>query len=130
MRQGVRLVAINKLRAHEQVSPQRLAEVMGLIKKQGMIVNPIVIDRKYKIILDGHHRVESLRRLNCLLAPVMEVDYFSNQVRVRTRRKNILISKEIVVRQVVNNHIFPNKTTRHLIKNRIRGVKIKLNQLK
>lgn len=130
MKRGVRLLAIEKLRAHEKVSPQRLAVVMEEIKKQGKVVNPVVIDRRYKIILDGHHRVESLRRLGFRLAPVMEVDYFSNQVKVFSRRKIILISKDLVVSKVVGKQVFPCKTTRHLIKGRIKGVKIKLNRLK
>jgi len=130
MKQGVRLVAIEKLRAHEKVSPQRLAVVMEEIKKQGRVVNPVVIDGRYMIILDGHHRVESLRRLGYQLAPVMEVDYFSNQVKVFSRRKMILISKKVVVSKVIDKQVFPSKTTRHLIRGRIRGVKIKLNRLK
>ncbi|MCX6816397.1 MAG: ParB N-terminal domain-containing protein [Candidatus Beckwithbacteria bacterium] len=130
MRQGVRLVAIDKLRAHEEVSPQRLALVMSLINQKGIIVNPVIIDKKTRIILDGHHRVESLKRLGYRLVPAMSVDYFSDQVRVYSRRRNMRIFKEKVVAAALKKQVFPQKTTRHLIKNRIRGVKIKLNQLK
>lgn len=130
MRQGIKLIEIKKLRAHEQVCPQRLAEVTSLINQRGEIINPIIIDKKTKVVLDGHHRVECLKRLGCSLVPAMEVDYFSDQVRVYSRRKNRKIFKEKVIEAGVKKHIFPQKTTRHLIKNRIRGVKIKLNQLK
>lgn len=130
MRRGVVLLALNQLRAHEQVCPQRLAVVKAMILKAGRINNPVIVDRKTKIILDGHHRVASLRQLNYRLVPAMEVDYFSNQARVYSRRKNFIIMKAIVVQTVLKNMIYPQKTTRHLIKNRIRGVNFKLNQLK
>jgi len=128
MRKGVVLLPLIQLRAHEQVCPQRLEEVMSLINKRGEIINPIIIDKKTRVILDGHHRVESLRRLGCRLAPVMAVDYFSEQVRVFLRRKELI--KEMVLSRALKKRLLPDKTTRHLIKNRIRGVKIKLNQLK
>lgn len=130
MRRGVRLLLIEKLRAHEQVCPQRLALVMRLIRKKGMIINPIIADKKTKVILDGHHRVECLKRLGCSLIPAMEVNYFSDQVRVYSRRKKIKIFKEKVIEVALTKQLFPQKTTSHLIRNRIRGVKIKLNQLK
>lgn len=130
MRRGVRLLSIEKLRAHERVCPQRLAEVMSLINQKGMIINPVIIDKKTRVVLDGHHRVGSLRCLGYRLAPVMEVDYFSDQVRVYSRRKKIKIFKQIVIGTAWKNQLFPEKTTRHLIKNRIKGVKIRLDKLR
>jgi hypothetical protein len=130
MKPGVKLIAIAKLRAHEQVCPQRLVQVMAAIKRSGRINNPVIVDQKNKIVLDGHHRVESLKRLGCRLVPVMEVNYLSDQVRVYPRRSNIKISKKTVVNTVLHQQLFPHKTTKHLIKNRIREVKINLNRLK
>ncbi len=130
MRRGVVLLPLAKLRAHERVCPQRLALVTRSIKDRGMIVNPVIVDKKTKVILDGHHRVAGLKKLGCRLTPAMEVDYYSGQVRVFPRRKNIKISKLMVISRVLTDKNFPQKTTRHLIRGRIRGVKIKLNRLK
>lgn len=128
MKPGIKLVLIAKLRAHEQVCPQRLEQLLAKIKQDGRLKNPIVVDRKTSVILDGHHRVESLRRLGCRVVPIMAVDYFSDQVKVFLRREELI--KEIVLSRALNKRLLPSKTTRHLIKNRIRGVNIKLNQLK
>lgn len=130
MKAGIKLVEIGKLRAHEQVCPERLAEVMMIIKRQGRINNPIVVARKYLIILDGHHRVESLKRLGYRLVPVMAIDYFSKTVRVFPRRKEIKISKQVVISKVLSREIFPEKTTRHLIRRRITGIRLALDKLK
>jgi len=128
MRGGVELVTIDKLRAHEQVCPQRLKEVMSLITEKGEIVNPIIVDRKTRVILDGHHRAAGLTKLGYKLVPVMAVDYFSDKVKVFLRREELI--KKIVISRALKKRLLPDKTTRHFIKNRIRGVNIKLNRLR
>jgi len=128
MRRGVGLLPINKLLAHEQVSQQRLKEVMSLITEKGEIVNPIIVDRKTRVILDGHHRAAGLTKLGYKLVPVMAVDYFSDKVKVFLRREAII--KKIVISRALKKRLLPDKTTRHFIKNRIRGVNIKLNRLR
>ena len=128
MRRGVRLLLIEKLRAHEQVYPQRLAEVMSLIKQKGMVINPVIIDKKTRVVLDGHHRVACLKQLGCKLVPVMMVDYFSDKVKVFLRREELI--KEIVLSRALKRRLLPDKTTRHLIRGRIRGVRISLDKLR
>ena len=130
MRREVVLLPLAKLRAHEQVCPQRLTLVTRLIKAKGMIVNPVIVDRKTKVILDGHHRAAGLKKLGYRLVPVMAVDYYSDQVRLYPRRKAIKVFKAKVIQTALRKAVFPQKTTRHLIKNRIRGVKINLNRLR
>ena len=122
------LIKINKLRAHEQTSPERVVEVMREIKQTGKIKNPIVVDKKSLVILDGHHRVEVLKKLGCKKAPVMQVDYLSDKVRVYLRREDLL--KQLVLEMGRRNKVFPIKTTRHKVKNRVRGVNITLDVLK
>jgi len=128
MRRGVGLLPINKLLAHEQVSQQRLKEVMSLITEKGEIVNPIIVDRKTRVILDGHHRAAGLTKLGYKLVPVMAVDYFSDKVKVFLRREELI--KKIVISRALKKRLLPDKTTRHFNKNRIRGVNIKLNRLR
>ena len=128
MRRGVGLLPINKLLAHEQVSQQRLKEVMSLITEKGEIVNPIIVDRKTRVILDGHHRAAGLTKLGYKLVPVMAVDYFSDKVKVFLRREELI--KKIVISRALKKRLLPDKTTRHFIKNRIWGVNIKLNRLR
>ena len=130
MRRGVVLLPLAKLRAHEQVSPQRLALVTRLIKAKGMIVNPVIVDKNTKVILDGHHRAAGLKKLGYRLIPAMAVDYYSGQVRVFSRRENIKISKQAVITRILAHRLFPQKTTRHLISNRIRGVRVTLDKLR
>jgi len=128
----IKLINIDKLRAHEKVSPQRVVVIRKSIKRMGMIKDPVIIDKQTKIILDGHHRVESLKNLSCRLVPVMEVEYFSNQVRV-VERRGLLRGDELkalVLDTVERGGVMRQKSTKHLVKGRILGVKIKLDELK
>lgn len=131
MKQGVRLVAIAKLRAHERVRPQRLLQVKEMIRAERKIHDPVVVDRQTGIILDGHHRVESLRQLGCQLVPVMEVDYLSNQVRVVARREEYRGKdlKGMVLRTALGGKCMPPKSTKHLVSGRVRGVGIPIIML-
>ncbi len=128
----VKLIAIRKLRAHEETSPERMLEVMREIKKMGRLKNPVIIDKETKVILDGHHRVRILKKLGCKKAPVMMVDYMSDEVRVFLRRKmtRTVPVKEAVIEKGLSGSVYEYKTTRHLVKNRIRGVNIPLDVLK
>ena len=107
MRRGVGLLPINKLLAHEQVSQQRLKEVMSLITEKGEIVNPIIVDRKTRVILDGHHRAAGLTKLGYKLVPVMAVDYFSDKVKVFLRREELI--KKIVISRALKKRLLPLK---------------------
>ena len=130
MTSKIKLIAIDKLRAHEETSPERVLQVMREIKRLGKIKNPVVVDIKTRVILDGHHRVKVLKKLGCEKVPVMMVNYMSNQVRVCLRRKMELEDiKQAVIKKSLKGEVFEYKTTRHLVKNRIRGVNIPLDVL-
>ena len=132
MRNRASLVAISQLKTHEAVSQIRVRELAERIKKDGKLKNPVIADRQTKILLDGHHRIASLKQLGVKKVPVMLVDYMSGDVRVYLRRKELIteLIKEAVTAKALNGRVFPEKTTRHLVKNRILGMNVSLNRLK
>jgi hypothetical protein len=47
--------------------------------------NPIIIDNKHKIVLDGHHRLNILKYLGCSKIAAYSVDYLDNEeVQIKT----------------------------------------------
>lgn len=132
MRPEIKLVPIAKLRAHEQVDPQRLGQLLVRIKQDGHLKNPIVVDKKTLVILDGHHRASGLKRLGCRLVPVMMVNYFDPQIRVFFRRADFKIKliKVAVLNRGLAGRPFPHKTTRNWIRGRIRGINLPLDRLR
>jgi L-serine kinase (ADP) len=124
------LVDIYSLKRHEEISYERLFEVLERIKKDGFVRNPVVADYKTRVVLDGHHRLCALKMMGLSKCPVFFVDYFSCLVRLYPRRKEYLdISKRDVIKMGKSNYVFPNKTTRHCIRNRVRNERVRIEDL-
>lgn len=130
-RKRIKFVDINKLKRHEEINQNHLEDIIQRIKQDGFIKNPVVVDRKNHIILDGHHRVAALRQLGANKVPAFLVNYQSNNIRVTLRRKEFLFKdiKKAVINYCLKGKIFPSKTTRHLIKNRPKNINIKISNL-
>lgn len=125
------LILIEKLKYHEDVSKKRVLKLMRDIQSRGLVINPIVVSKQSYVVLDGHHRVAALKMIGVRTVPAYVVDYFSDDIRVYLRRKEILSSllKQAVLNKAAQGKIFPMKTTRHIIRNRKRNVRIKLKRL-
>ena len=51
------------LRPHEQIDPLRLKELERQLAKDGYQKDPIIVDEKHLIVIDGHHRTLALKAL-------------------------------------------------------------------
>lgn len=131
MKNNINLIKISKLKCHEMVCLKRLKEVRDDLLIKGYIKNPVVVDRKNNIILDGHHRVAALKQLGANKIPAYLVDYQDKNIGVTLRRKEFVFKdiKQAVVDYCLSGKIFPSKTTRHLIKNRPKNINIKISKL-
>ncbi len=120
MKQTIIFADIHKLIAHERVDRGRFIEVRRLLRKEGVVRRPVIVDRRSHVILDGHHRVRALRELGAKRVPVCYVQYQSAVVRVYLRKKELLMRllKQAVLEMARSGRLFPSKTTRHLIQNR------------
>jgi len=96
----------------------------------GYIKNPVIVDKEHRIILDGHHRVLALRALGYKKIPAILVNYRDNKILVISRKKRIKISKQIIIDKVLQNKVFPCKTSKHFIPHRLKNINIPLWQLK
>ena len=123
------ILPLDVLREHEEINACRLKEIVEEIKAKNAIV-PIVVDRKSRVILDGHHRMHAMKMLGYKMIPAILVDYNSSDVKVFARRKNIKVSKEAVVMHAMARKKFPPKTTRHVIKNKPQNIIIPLSDLR
>lgn len=131
MKQHITLVDIQTLIGHEQVDAARLEEMCVQIRMQGVIRRPVIVDRESNVILDGHHRVQALRKFGAKRVPVLYVRYSDETVRVYFRRNDLLMKfiKRLVVDMAKSHVLFPSKTTRHLIVDRPRMRPIKVEVL-
>lgn len=92
----------------------RLKQVRESILSEGL-KHPIVVDRATKIILDGHHRYNTLKSLRIEKVPVFYVNYFDDRIIVDSWNGAKLTKKD-VVEKVNSGGLFPKKTTKHMIR--------------
>ncbi len=112
-------VPIERLRAHEEVEEANVAELVEEIRRAGVFADPIWVSRGSFVILNGHHRVEALKRLHADRAPAWVFDYETDIVTLEPWRPGLPITKAEVVRRARSGALFPPKTTRHHVRSEL-----------
>jgi L-serine kinase (ADP) len=76
------IIEIEELKPHEEVIEAVVARLTQEMKDDGVVKDPLIVDQKDHVILDGMHRFNALKRLNCRFAPCCLLDYMSPQITV------------------------------------------------
>jgi hypothetical protein len=115
MNEEIILIDPHELIAHEKVSILRAVGVYFNMSFTGRFNVPILIDLHTKTILDGHHRCYAANRMRLQKVPCYQIDYLDNpKVDVHSRRPEIFIDKNSVLKMALSEGVFPEKTTRHI----------------
>ncbi|HIE23863.1 MAG TPA: hypothetical protein EYP68_06510 [Candidatus Korarchaeota archaeon] len=112
---GICMINLNELKGHECTLEERIKELQGEILRDGILKKPIVVDKATLVILDGHHRVEVLKRLGCKKIPAVLVDYRDPNIMVLPWRKGEKVSKSKVIEAALSKMKLPPKTTMHMV---------------
>lgn len=78
----IEMVEIGELKLHEETIPSFLRELADLIRSDGYLKHPVVVDEETRAVLDGMHRVEALGLLDCRFVPVCSVDYRDPRIKL------------------------------------------------
>ena len=106
---------IEELKEHEEIRPDYLEILKNEILSDGILKMPICIDKKTCIILDGHHRLQALKKIGCTKIPVVMVDYHSPEIKVIPWREGEMITKEKIIDTALSGKRMPSKTSKHMI---------------
>ena len=105
-------VKVKLLKPHERTDRNNLKKIHAEVTK-AKAVYPLLVDKDTLVVLDGHHRLATLRKLRVDEAPVMLVDYFSDDINVGSWRRGKKVTKEEVIRRGLSGKLFSPKTSRH-----------------
>ncbi len=111
----LKLIEPGELKEHEDVDPSHLQEIYNLIKSDGFFRKPLAADVGTLVVLDGEHRLKSLKMLNCKRIPVYLLDYTSERVEVHSRDGS-LMDKANVLKAGLSGKKFPPRTTWHFVR--------------
>ena len=70
MNNKITIVNNNLLKQHEQIRKRHVQALLTQIKHDGYLNNPLIVDKKTMVILDGHHRFNALKSLGMASSPV------------------------------------------------------------
>lgn len=117
---GVDLVHIDDLKPHENVIQEREGKLTEYVKDLPIMTLPaIIVDSKFKVVIDGHHRLELFRRAGMSIVPAVLVNYDHEDILVSLPDSNSQVSKETVIFNAIKGQLLPPKSTQHMV--RLRG---------
>ena len=76
------ILPIDDLRPHEEYDRWILLRIVGSLRLEGAVHDPILVDERTLTILDGTHRYWALKRLGCSSVPAALYNYQSQSIRV------------------------------------------------
>jgi len=76
------IVPLDTLKIHEQTVPANLHSLRETMLNLGKLVDPIIIDKEHRIVLDGNHRRQILEILKVENAIVQPVDYKDSSIQI------------------------------------------------
>ena len=83
----MRALEIREVKAlcnHEQVISSNLKRLKEAMLNIGHLVDPLIVDQKTGVVLDGNHRLKVLDIIECPHAVCQTVDYLSDDISVGT----------------------------------------------
>lgn len=107
------LVPIHRLKGHEEYEPSKVEDLVEEMLRTEEFTEPIWVARDSLVILNGHHRVEALRRLGAQKAAAWLFDYEGDAIELDRWAPGPRIEKAEVVERAARGELFPPKTTRH-----------------
>lgn len=82
MIKNLEIVPVSELLQHEQIIESNLLRLKEGMLNIGQLVDPLIIDRKSKTVLDGNHRLKVLEIIKVPHAVCQLVDYESEKIRI------------------------------------------------
>jgi len=76
------LADIDSLSPHEEVIESVVETLAKEMLEEGLVRDPLMVDQREYVILDGMHRFGALRHLKCRFVPCCLVDYDSSKIQV------------------------------------------------
>ncbi len=75
---------LSSLYQHEQTIPKNVKRLQEAMFNLGQIVDPLIVDRKTGVVLDGNHRLQVLKNIEIPNVIVQTVDYSKDKYKLGT----------------------------------------------
>lgn len=111
---GLELIDVDLIYPHEKIIEKNTSTISNFLKSFNdyIILSSILCCSKTMVIIDGHHRFFSLKKLGFKKIPVTKIDYFSSDIKTSMEQK---YSKDQIIDHGINGTLLEPKSTSHLV---------------
>ena len=111
---GLELIDVDLIYPHEKIIEKNTSTISNFLKSfnEYIILSSILCCSKTMVIIDGHHRFFSLKKLGFKKIPVTKIDYFSSDIKTSMEQK---YSKDQIIDHGINGTLLEPKSTSHLV---------------
>ena len=111
---SLELVDTNLLFPHEKTIKKNSSTLTNFLKsfEDYIIISSILCCSKTMVIIDGHHRYFTLKKLGFKKIPVTKIDYFSKNIVTNKTEK---YSKQEIIDNATSGKLMEPKSTSHKI---------------
>jgi ParB-like nuclease domain. len=78
----ITFLKISEVKPHEEIIEKNTSELVKSIKKDGVQIDPVIVDKNTNVALDGMHRISALKAIDAKRIMVAKVDYFDEKIKV------------------------------------------------
>lgn len=78
----IAIVPLEEVKPHEAVVTTHVEDLVAAIDRDSVIRDPVIVDRRSSVVLDGMHRVSAAQRLGFVGVPACLVDYEDPTIQV------------------------------------------------
>lgn len=109
------IVDINKILCHEHVIENRTELLYKYIEslENTKIIPSIIVDINTNVLIDGHHRLSVLKKLNYEEVSVLYINYYHPNIIVNPDNELNIVD---VILAATNKNLLKPKSTQHMIK--------------
>jgi len=113
----IKNVDINNLKTHENINTDSATIYYHYLLSLGSIktMPTIIIDDKTNVIIDGHHRLYTLKQLNISTVDVLSINYTDDTEFIIVNPNNLDITKKCVIDAGLLECEMMPKTTQHML---------------
>jgi len=98
-------IMLDELKPHEDLVEKELERFIESFITHRVFWLPILVSKKEKIILDGHHRTAGLKKLGAVKIPAIFIDYDDPEIQIDTWHPLLLKRKRDVLKELEDRHV-------------------------
>ena len=114
MNTDIVLLSVEDIRETEHIVPRRLRALKNFMQGQTHWTVPITVEAGHRVLMDGHHRLNTAKALGLQYIPCVLLCYEKDNVIVESRRAEFVVTPENIIERGISGNLYPAKTTRHI----------------